>query len=160
MTTQCIQSAHKSEHTLSLLSVALHLTPMSPDFPNHNNNLAFIQRLWVRVRVCAPYLCYTLEYLMFIIFKLNLLSLFSGVETRGAFPGDVTSVQTDNHESPTTTKPSCLLCLWLCLCFCGCVCVYVCLCLCPRPRPCYPASESQKVKTLRIARFLSQKLSG
>ena len=53
---------------------------------------------------------------MFIIFQLNLLSLFSGVETRGAFLGDVTSVQTDNHESPTTTKPSCLLAYCVCVC--------------------------------------------
>ena len=64
------QVMHSGDHTvhtkcsqewtqLILLSVALHLTPTSPDFPNHNNNLAFIQRLWVRLRVCTPYLCST-----------------------------------------------------------------------------------------------------
>ena len=64
------QVMHSGDHTvhtkcsqewtqLILLSVALHLTPTSPDFPNHNNNLAFIQRLWVRLRICTPYLCST-----------------------------------------------------------------------------------------------------
>ena len=144
---------------LILLSVALHLTPKSPDFPNHNNNLAFIPRLWVKASEwskCTPFVLYfeisNFSYLSWICCQFSQEWKPEGRSRETSHPFKLIIMSLRPRPSHPAYWPIVFVFLWscfwccvcvfcLCFCFCGCDCVYVCLCLCHgfQPRTSHPA---------------------